>query len=295
MGSSFTVARPSRFLRAAVLVGIAVLLGGTVLTCARKPARASARRAQNAEPANATEANIAAVKLNQRGNRYFEINECDSALACYRQALALAEKFDLADRRHAALSNVANTYDDRAHLAGRTREQVLADLDSAATGYTQLLEIVRAMNNPQDEALLLFNVAQFYFQSRLDPARAESLYSQSIAISERIDDRGVWTMAVYGRAFERAYLFRLEAARRDFAAVLKVGRERGAVRSFNASWSEQYVALLDTLIRLKSRLSPREWQQLAEERRAEFRDGARELKKLGAAEPSGFGRKEDGK
>jgi tetratricopeptide (TPR) repeat protein len=293
MGSTFDMARALRLVRTVSLVIVATILCGTVLTCARKPSAVSTRKSRKAEPATASEANSAAMRLNGRGNRYFEIYECDSALACYREALALSEKFDLANRRYVTLSNIANTYDNRAHTQDRSKEQALADLDSAAASYTQLLEMVRAMNNEHQEARLLLNVAIFYHQSRLDAARADSLYTRAIALSERIGDPDVWTQAVYGRGFARGDMFHLEDARRDFATVLKAGRDRRVGTTRDVAWAEYYVELLDTLIAEKRKLSTEEWKQVMEHRRVDFRDISRAVKRLNIAEPSGFGQEKD--
>lgn len=295
MDSAFNMARARRLLRAVALVAVAAVLCSTGLTCTRKPSPVSARKSRKSEPTTASEANSAAMKLNGRGNRYFEIYECDSALDCYRQALALAEKFDLVNRRYVTLSNIANTYDNRAHTRGRGKEQSLADLDSAAAGYTQLLEMARAMNIEHQEALLLFNVALFYHQSRLDPARADSLYTRAIALSGRIGNDDIWTQAVYGRGFARGDMFHLEDARRDFATVLKAGRDRRVGTARDVAWAEYYVELLDTLIAQKRKLSAEEWKQVMEHRRADFRDISRAVKKFRVAEPSGFDQKKDEK
>jgi len=273
----------------AVLAGIAAALGGTVLTCSRKPISVAARDARNAEPASAKQAHSAGMTLEMRGDRYAQIREWDSAFACYRQSLAWAEKSDLADRRYATLKYIAITYDDRAHDERRTKEQALADLDSAATLYTQLLEMVRALDNHEEEALLLYNVGCFYDQSRLDPARAETMYSQSIALSEQIGQKTVWGLATYNRAFVRADQLRLEDARRDFAAVMELGHGRPAKPGSNVAWAGHYVEALDTLINLRNKMPAREWKRILEEHRAEFRDVAREVNRLGVAEPHGFG------
>jgi tetratricopeptide (TPR) repeat protein len=207
----------------------------------------------------------------------------------------LAEKFDLADQRYFMLANMANTYDDRAHTEGRSVEQALADLDSAAALYTQLLAMVRTTDDPHREALLLFNVASFYYQSRQEPARADGLFTQSIAVSERSGDEDTRVLAVYDRAFARVQLLRLEDARRDFADALKSYQDRRVAGNPNVAWAEHHIEVLDTLIDLKNRMPTREWKQIVEEHRDEFRETAREVKKLGVAEPSGFGNKADGK
>lgn len=235
----------------------------------------------------ARRANALAITLNSHGWDYLDIEQVESALACFHQALSLAERFNLKNRKHAALVNLANAYGMRSSMFDTLEAEGKSDLDSAGTYYTRCLDFVRTTNDTTEIASLLIDIGSFYHQGMFNLARAESLFTQAIELSRRFGHQGDVGRGLYCRGLLHFDNLELAAARHDFAdalPILQVGPE-----PYFTSWCNHYLKLMDTLIAKRKKLPMSEWKWIVANRREEIRDAMNCMRKLKVTEPARVG------
>ncbi len=148
--------------------------------------------------------------LGKRGNTYYDRGNLPDALRCYQEALALAREVDQPDRQAVLLSIVGKVIG-------------LQGGDPAAQ-FAEAYEIARALDNG---FLLAFVLEQqgFYAQSRQDYAAAHRIYTEEVALAERINDPETLFTSLLNLGSAQHHLDQFAAALAHHEQALQIARD----------------------------------------------------------------------
>lgn len=105
---------------------VAVLLAAAVLAAAGCRAKPDQSRAGRRRSRTKSGANFRCVNLNAAGNRYAMVGRYDSAIACYQEALALANDSGLANRAAASCQDLGIAFEQMGEFDSARRYYELA-------------------------------------------------------------------------------------------------------------------------------------------------------------------------
>lgn len=261
------------------LVGLSILL----LSCGQDKKSQLVARAARRKKTKILSPNRKAINFNRQGAFYADIWQFDSAFACFHQALELSEQFDLKDRKFAALTNIANTFDIRANFYDKTEEQGKLDLDSAGIYYIRCLEFISTLNDTAKEVKLLIDIGIFYHDGLLNFDRAESLFNRAIELSHHVGKKKDEGHALFCRGYLRYHKLELTKALHDFLAALPL-LKKGAGEYF-INLDIYYINLLDKLIIKQKNVPKSEWEQYIAYHKKNIKNMRDYMKELQVVEP----------
>jgi tetratricopeptide (TPR) repeat protein len=156
---------------------VQVLFGLLVVSCSREP-RLSAKDVPPKTGHVAFDpASHEAKVLNLHGCKLRDLKEYDSAMYCFRSALALGREHKLAMRMAGAYQNIGTVYSDRAYDFREYDRK--ADLDSAVAYYDSAYRILSDSGKYNQVASVLTDKAIAYFRVPKYQKRADELFRQA--------------------------------------------------------------------------------------------------------------------
>ncbi len=159
-------------------------------------------------------ANDLAMKLNLAGNSYYKAGMCDSAMACYREALRVAEKAGNTRRMAASYHDIGNIFDyENLPESARFYRNAEIALNRAAGIWTRL----------SDD---LIDDGLYRFRSLGDVDSGRVLLEKGLARCRQVGDRRREALALYGLASLHATVRQYDSAQVLFESCAAVSHEQ---------------------------------------------------------------------
>jgi len=191
--------------------------------------------------------------LNLAGNKYAQAGMFDSALACYREALRIAEKYALSERMAASYLDISHVYDylhepestefylRKANALyrvtrkksgklttlleeGTFRFHDLGDIDSAKVLLEKALAEARRTANPWTECVALHNLGRVQFTLN-NYDSAISLFKAAAEVSNRCYDRSTETGSYLNLAYINCKRHKLDEALDYLIKAMRVAHD----------------------------------------------------------------------